>query len=186
MEQVNRILLLASFYGFLVAMVFVAYCIERISAEDEEMTEPATTVAGGVAGYKLALLSMPVIAAIAGFWLGIRFVPLRKGHELADVTNRMTACAASSFLVGIPVLMLVQHYMPGAFVAMQQLAILAALPEGVGVLVLFACVFLLCSIPGPWLLAAVFLWLERRKGKDIGELVSEVRGLAAEAKESEK
>jgi len=36
-------------------------------------------------------------------------------------------------------------------------------------------VFVLCSIPGPWIVAAVFLWLERRKGRDIGELAAEIR-----------
>lgn len=175
-----------SIAGVIRAAIWAAYLEARARAKEEQMTEPATAVAGGVAGYKLALLTLPVVAAIAGFWLGIRYVPLRKGQELADVTNRMTACAASSLLVGIPALMLLQHYMPGAFVAMQQLAVLAGLPSGVGVLTLFFCVFLLCSIPGPWVVAAVFLWLERRKGKDIGELVSEVRGLAVEKKESEK
>jgi hypothetical protein len=168
------------------ALIFVAIQVERASAKEEEMTEPATTVAGGVAGYKLALLTMPMVAAIAGFWLGMRYVPLRSGHELQDVTNRMTACAASSFLLGIPSLMLLQQHMPGAFVAMQQLAVLAGLTEGIGVLVLFACVFLVCSIPGPWLLASVFLYLERRKGKDIGELVNEVRGQAAAESKGEK
>lgn len=37
------------------------------------------------------------------------------------------------------------------------------------------CVFVLCSIPGPWIVAAVFLWLERRKDRDIGELAAEIR-----------
>ncbi|MEG0413472.1 MAG: hypothetical protein RR584_11500 [Comamonas sp.] len=140
------------------------------------MSEPASTVAGSIAGYKLMLLGLPVVAAIAGFWLGLRFVPLRKGYELDDVTNRMTACAVSSFVLGIPALILLQQHAPGSVVAMQQLAHMVGLQEGMGVLILAGCMFLVCSVPGPWLIAAVFLYMERRKGKDIKELVNEVRG----------
>lgn len=148
----------------------------RCGAKEKQMSEPASTVAGGIAGYKLMLLGLPVVAAIVGFWLGLRFVPLRQGCELADVTNRMTACAVSSFVLGIPALVLLQQHAPGSVVAMQQLATMVGLQEGMGVLILAGCVFLASSVPGPWLIAAVFLYMERRKGKDIKELVNEVRG----------
>ncbi len=172
-----------TFPRFLIAFgVVVALCalfllaMEREGAKENQMTEPSTTVAGGIAGYKLALLTLPLVAAIVGFWLGLRFVPLRRGHELGDVTTRMTACVVSSFGAGIPVLLALMHYAPETFEAATRLALLAGVAPVVGFLVLVGCVMVLCSIPGPWVIAAVFLWLERRKGKDIAELVGEVRG----------
>lgn len=158
----------------------------RYGAKEKQMSEPASTVAGGIAGYKLMLLGLPVVAAIVGFWLGLRFVPLRKGFELEDVTNRMTACAVSSFVLGIPALVVLQQHAPGSVLAMQQLAAMVGLDVGMGILILAGCVFLVCSVPGPWLIAAVFLYLERRKGKDIKELVNEVRGVESKQANTQK
>ncbi len=141
------------------------------------MTEPTTTAAaaGTAAGYKLALLSLPVIASLIAFWLGIRFVPLRPGQAWNDLINRVMGCLASSFILGTIALVLLMHHKPGVFTAGAALARLATFPPEAGFFVITGCVFVLCSIPGPWIVAAVFLWLERRKGRDISELAAEIR-----------
>lgn len=141
------------------------------------MTEPTTTAAaaGTAAGYKLALLTLPILASLLAFWLGIRFVPLRPGHTWPDLINRVIACLASSFILGTTVLVLLMQHHAGIFQAGAQLAALATFPPEAGFFVITGCVFVVSSIPGPWLVAAVFLWLERRKAKDIAELADEVR-----------
>lgn len=138
------------------------------------MSEP-TTAAGSIAGYKLALFVLPFIGTLIAFCLGVRFAPLSADDPHKDVLNRLTACFVSAFVLGTGALVLLMQHAPGAFVAANAVAIAAGLPAIAGFFALSLCVFILCSIPGPWLWAAVFLWLQRRKGKDIAEIAHEVR-----------
>lgn len=141
------------------------------------MTEPTTTAAaaGTAAGYKLALLSLPVIASLIAFWLGLRFVPLRAGAAWPDLINRVIACLASSFIVGTAALVLLMHHQPGIFLAGAALAQLATFPPEAGFFLITGCVFVVSSVPGPWVVAAVFLWLDRRKDKDIAQMAADIR-----------
>ncbi len=139
------------------------------------MSEP-TSALGTFAGYKLALFSMPVIASLIAFWLGLRFVPLRTTDPRGDLLNRVLACFVSSFVLGVPALVLLMHHMPSVFAAGMSLASMAAVPEISGFFVITGCVLVVCSIPGPWFVAAVFLWLRRSEGKDIAEVADQLRG----------
>ena len=139
-----------------------------------QMAEPASTTASAVSGYKLALLGLPVLAALIAFWLGLRFVPLRAGQERDDLIKRIMACLVCSLVVGVCLLVLAMQHQPWIFEASTRLAHAANLPGEVGFFVVTACVFIACGIPGPWIVAAVYLWFERRQGKDIGELAQDV------------
>lgn len=138
------------------------------------MSDP-TSAAGTFAGYKLALLSLPVVASLIAFWLGMRFVPLRTADPRGDLLNRVLACLVSGFVLGVPCLVFLMQHWPGIFDAGVRLAIIAAMPEIAGFFVITFCVFVVCSIPGPWIVAGVFLWLERRKGKTITEIAQDLR-----------
>lgn len=139
------------------------------------MTEP-TSAAGTFAGYKLALFTLPVLASLLAFWLGLRFVPLRSTDPRGDLINRVLACLVSSFVLGVPALvMLIQHW-PGVFDAGVQLALLAEVPSIAGFFVITGCVLVVCSIPGPWIVAGVFLWLKRSEGQTITEMADQLRG----------
>lgn len=138
------------------------------------MTEP-TSAAGTFAGYKLALFTLPVLASLLAFWLGLRFVPLRSTDPRGDLINRVLACLVSSFVLGVPALvMLIQHW-PGVFDAGVQLALLAEVPSIAGFFVITGCVLVVCSIPGPWIVAGVFLWLKRSEGQTITEMADQLR-----------
>jgi hypothetical protein len=140
------------------------------------MSEPASTAAGAFAGHKLFLFTLPLIGALLAFWLGIRFVPLKKGAEWKDAVDRLTAGAASSFVLGIAALIFMAKTWPGVFTAMHELAEATAVPAQVIVLLVYGAVFLVSAIPGIWIFAAVFGWLRKTEGKDLGEIVSDLKG----------
>lgn len=139
------------------------------------MTEPVSTTAGTVGGYKLALLGLPVVASLIAFWLGLRFVPLRSGNEREDLIDRVMACLVCSLVLGVTLLVFIQQHSPWAFESARALAVIAQLTPDVGFFVICACVFIVAGIPGPWVVAAVYLWLERRRGKDVGEILQDAR-----------
>lgn len=139
------------------------------------MTEP-TSAAGTFAGYKLALFSLPVLASLLAFWLGLRFVPLRGTDPRGDLINRVLACLVSSFVLGVPALVLLIQHWPSVFDAGVQLALLAEVPSIAGFFVITGCVLVVCSIPGPWIVAGVFLWLKRSEGQTITEMADQLRG----------
>lgn len=145
------------------------------------MTEP-TAAAGTFAGYKLALFSLPIAASLLAFWLGLRFVPLRATDPRGDLLNRVLACLVSGFVLGVPALVMLMQHWPGIFDAGVRLALLAAMPAIAGFFVITGCVFVVCSIPGPWVVAGVFLWLKRSEGKTITEIGQDIRRDLGEAR----
>lgn len=147
----------------------------RNNKKGHNMTEPTST-AGTFVGYKLALFSLPVLTSLIAFWLGLRFVPLRGEDQHGDLLSRVLACLVSGFILGVPTLvLLVQHY-SGIFDASVRLAQIAQLPAIAGFFVITGCVFVIASIPGPWLMAAVFLWLKKSEGKTLTDIAQDMRG----------
>ncbi|EYC51694.1 hypothetical protein AZ34_11800 [Hylemonella gracilis str. Niagara R] len=143
------------------------------------MTEPGTT-AGAFAAHKAFLYSLPVIGFVLTFWLGLRYAPLRKEAQWKDLVDRLAACVVSSFVCGVPAVLALMHYYPEAFALASQLALAMGVPTNLGavagIVIVCAWILPLCSLPGPWLFAAVYLWLKRQKGKDAGEIIKTVRG----------
>jgi hypothetical protein len=70
--------------------------------------------------------------------------------------------------------MLMQHW-PSIFDAGVRLALVAALPPIAGFFAITGCVLVVCSIPGPWIVAGVFLWLKRSEGQTITEMADQLR-----------
>lgn len=150
---------------------------KRFNMDQQTTTTAASAAAsGGYAAYKIVTILLPIGASLLAFWLGLRFVPVRKGYERTDLINRVMSCMFSSFIVGIPALVLLHDHWPHFFDAAATLAARAYLPPETGFFIVTACVLVLAAIPGPWIVAGTFLWLEKRRGKDIGEIFSDLQG----------
>ena len=137
------------------------------------MSEP---ILPSLAGFKVWLIGLPVAVSIVAFVLGLLAIPLRKGQEVKDLIYRLVACVVSSFLLGIPALIALMQFYPQAFDAASKLSLLVDLHPSVGTLVLIGCVMLLCSLPGPWVVASTFLFIEKFKGKPLDEVYSSLKG----------
>lgn len=136
------------------------------------MSEPVLPT---IVGTKAWLIGLPIFVSIIAFWLGLLAIPLRAGREVRDIIYRILACAVSSYVVGIPALLAIKRYMPFVFDDMAALAVHAQLEPFTGFLVLVGCVMLICSVPGPWIVGAIFLYIEKRKDTPIDELIQEYK-----------
>lgn len=122
------------------------------------MSEPATSTAAGLAGWKL----IGGAAGVAGAGAGLAAIvvmlmtPPRSPREWAVglISTVVSSVAGGAWLL---------HYL-----GLQDLA--AGGPLGLAVL--FGLCFA-CGLPGWALVRAAFTWLARREGKDIGQLAGE-------------
>jgi hypothetical protein len=137
------------------------------------MSEPASTAGAAFAGHKALLIGLPIAVTLAAWWLGLRLVPVRKGREAKDMLDRFLACGASSFVVGLPALLALRRHASWVFAEAAQLSDLLMVDPMAGYFAVVGCVLLLCSLPGPWIIAAWLRWFTKRDKKDIGEMLGD-------------
>lgn len=132
------------------------------------MAEPVSSTAGGVAIWKvlIGLFGLSVIASVMGF-----LVAWPKTAKEAAV--RAAATVLGSVFFGPFVAVAAYFKWPGMFEAGIKLAERFGTGEwavliGAGMVATpFIC---MAGLPFWWLLGGVVLWLDKRRGKDIGEM----------------
>jgi hypothetical protein len=132
--------------------------------------EPASSAAGGVAAWKLgvAILGVGFVASTLGF-----LVLFPKTMKEAAV--RVAATMVGSAFVGPALVAAVYSRYPEVFGGGVTLAVKFGMEPWFGLFVVGAPILALAGLPFWWILGAVVLWLDRRKGKDIGEMVADAR-----------
>lgn len=140
------------------------------------MSEPVTTAAGGWTLGKLlaSLLGVGIVASGLGF-----MVLWPKTAREAVV--RVLATMAGSALLGPVVVIAAYAKYPQLFDAASRMAAGYGLEPLAGHLAVAAPLLAMAGLPFWWILGAGVLWFERRKGKDLAELVAEARADAAKA-----
>lgn len=136
------------------------------------MAEPASTSAGGIAvGISVGklvggLLGIGFVATVLGFLV----LPPKSAQE---AFVRFLATFTGSALVGPFIVVGVYAKWPEIFTAAAHVAATMGLPAWAGTLIVGAPLLAMGGLPFWWLLGALVLWLERRRGKDIGELAQD-------------
>ncbi|UGQ45073.1 hypothetical protein [Massilia endophytica] len=140
----------------------------------------AIETTAGAGGVILKILGVPVLAGAAATALGFLFMwpkSMREGFV------RFTCAITSSFTAGPLLAMAVYAKWPELFDAARHAAAAAHVDPLLGILGVAAPFLLAAALPAWWILGGVFLWFERRRGKDIGEIahdaaevVKDVRG----------
>lgn len=134
------------------------------------MAEPTASTGTAVVIFKY--LGVPVTAAALGTALGfIVLWPRTKAEGFA----RFFAALLSSFTFGPAVAVAVYMHSPEFYRAAANIALLANIPQEVGILAAAAPFLVLAALPAWWVLGWVVLFLDRRRHKDLGGIVRDIR-----------
>lgn len=139
------------------------------------VSDPATLSAAAL----VQLLALPVGAGAAATALTFLFMWPRTRRE---ALVRLTCSVCTAALLGPLLLVALHSWWPTLFESARILAVLYGAPAALGVLVVACPVLVLAGLPAWWLLGAIVLWLEHRRGKDIGELVHDAAQVVREAR----
>lgn len=134
------------------------------------MTEPTSSTAGGLFLWKFfgGLAVAGILASALGF-----MVMWPKTAKEAAV--RLIATMTGSTLLGPLVCVAAYYQFPGIFAAAMKFAADVGLEPWAGIFMVGAPLCAFSGLPFWWLLGAFILYLEKRRGKDIGELVNDMR-----------
>lgn len=137
------------------------------------MSEPASSAAGGIALWKVltSLFGLAVVASILGF-----LVAWPKTVKEAAV--RAAATVLGSVLFGPFAAVAAYLKWPGLFGAGIEIAQRFGAGEWslfIGALMVATPFICMAGLPFWWILGGVVLWLDKRRGKDIGEMAADAR-----------
>lgn len=138
---------------------------------------PADPAAAG--GALLTLFCVPVLASVAASSLGFMFLWPR---TLKEAFIRIACTILASTIMGPALVVVLRSWWPGLFEAARDIALLYGTDPAFGFLFLAAPLMVLAGLPAWWVIGACVRWLERRNGKDIGELVRDVAELVKEVR----
>lgn len=134
------------------------------------MSEPASSAAGGVILGKAigGLLAIGIVASALGFLVMLPKTP-------KEAITRILATMAGSALGGPVLCVALYSKWPELFTAATKLAGDIGIEPWAGIFMVAAPVCAMAGLPAWWILGAAVLWLDRRKGKDLGELAADAR-----------
>lgn len=134
------------------------------------MSEPASSAAGGVAAWKIGagILGIGIVASALGFMVLLPRTP-------REAAMRALATMVGSAVFGPVLVFAVYSQWPSLFSAGVTLAGTMGMEPWTGLFVTAAPILALAGLPFWWLLGAMVLWFDKRKGKDLGELAADAR-----------
>lgn len=134
----------------------------------------AIETTAGAGGVIIKIFGMPLLAGAAASALTFLFMWPRTRRE---AFVRFSCSIFTSALLG-PLLVVALHsWWPTLFESARAVSVLNGADPAVGMLAVAGPLMVLAGLPAWWVLGALVLWLERRRGKDIAELAHD----AAEA-----
>lgn len=136
----------------------------------------AEPVSGSAAAYVFVkYLGPPVAAGAMATALG--FIVLWPRTRREGFARFFTALL-SSFTFGPILAFAAYNYAPGLFVAGAEVAVLAGMPREVGIFSAAAPFLVIAALPAWWVLGWVVLFFDRRRNKDLGDVVRDFKRVA--------
>lgn len=121
--------------------------------------------AGGAAAIKF--FGVSVLAGAGAAALGFMFMWPR---SMREAFVRFASAIACSLVFGPMLAMGAHSWWPGLFASGREFGTLYGGDPLAGLLLAAAPFFVVAALPAWWLLGGLVLWLERRRGKDLGEI----------------
>lgn len=144
------------------------------------MSEPVTTSAvSGVALFKF--FGGSVLASTLALAIGFMFLWPK---TIKEAFVRITCTVLASTFFGPLMVMALHSWWPSLFDSAKTVAALSGADPFVGLLFIAAPVMVLAGLPAWWVLGALVRWLDRRRNKDLGEMIGDVRQLFKDTKET--
>lgn len=138
------------------------------------MAEP-TAGTGTAAVVILKYLGLPVTAGALATALGfIVLWPRSKAEGFA----RFFTALLSSFTFGPALAFAAYSYAPDLFTAGAHVALMLKMPQEVGIFAAAAPFLVIAALPAWWVLGWTILFLDRRRHKDLGDVVRDIREVA--------
>jgi hypothetical protein len=126
-----------------------------------------TTAAGGVI---LKIFGVPLAAGAAATALAFLFMWPR---TLREAAIRLASTILASSILGPLLVIAVHATWPALFQSAAAAAALYGVPPELGVVFVAAPFLVLAGLPAWWILGALVLWLDKRRGKDLAEIAQD-------------
>ena len=152
-----------------------------MSGESMELSTHAASAASN-AGDMITLFGVPVITGAAATALGFMFMWPRNTKEAAI---RIGSTIIFSTFFGPALVIALRSAWPGLFIAARDAASLYGADPAQGFLFIAAPLMVAAGLPAWWVVGAFVRWFDKRKDKDIGELVADARGVISKARGQE-
>lgn len=138
---------------------------------------PAIETTSAAGGALIKIFGVPVLAGAAATALTFLFMWPRTRRE---AFIRFTCSICTSTILG-PILVVALHsWWPSLFASAAAVAAMNGADPTMGVLAVAGPLMVLAGLPAWWVLGGIVLWLERRRGKDIGEIVHDAADVVKE------
>ncbi|MET0319397.1 MAG: hypothetical protein ABW069_01610 [Duganella sp.] len=127
----------------------------------------------------IQILALPVAAGVAATGLTFLFMWPRTRRE---ALVRFSCSIVTAVLLGPALVVALHSWWPTLFESARALAVLYGARPALGVIAVACPLMVLAGLPAWWVLGATVLWLEHRRGKDIGELVHDAAAVVRQAR----
>jgi hypothetical protein len=138
------------------------------------MKEPMSIETTAAGGALIKFFGVPVLAGAAATAFAFLFMWPK---TLKEAFIRLACTIMASAIAGPLLVILAHSWWPAMFTSAGQVATLYGGAPEMGFLFIAAPFMVAAGLPAWWIVGAVVLWLDKRRGKDIGELAHD----AAEA-----
>lgn len=135
-----------------------------------------TTAAGGAL---IKIFGVPVLAGAAATAFAFLFLWPK---TLKEAFLRLSCTIATSGIAG-PFLVIAMHsWWPSLFDSAKAVSALYGADPALGVLFVAGPLLVVAGLPAWWVIGGLVRWLDRRKDKDLGELVQDAAAVVRDAR----